>query len=135
MLKDGSDQKDAVTRRSFLGAAAAALSTGVAMAPLALAQSRVEIQKGQQDHSADNPGPINRAVAAQNSSSEISPVTDSGDVSPFWYSFDLSHRRIQDGGWARQVTQADLPISRDLSGVNMRLTAGQLPGIALAYRQ
>ena len=42
----------------------------------------------------------------------------------FWYSFELSHRRIQEGGWTRQVTQSDLPDSKDLAGVNMRLTAG-----------
>ena len=52
------------------------------------------------------------------------PITDKGDVAPFWYSFDLSHRRTQEGGWTRQVTQRDLPISTDLAGVNMRLTAG-----------
>jgi oxalate decarboxylase len=67
---------------------------------------------------------MNRAVAAQNGSSEMPPETDKGDVSPFWYSFDLSHRRVQDGGWTRQVTEKDLPISKDLAGVNMRLTAG-----------
>jgi oxalate decarboxylase len=33
-------------------------------------------------------------------------------------------RRIQNGGWARQVTQADFAISTTISGVNMRLTAG-----------
>ena len=34
------------------------------------------------------------------------------------------HRRIQDGGWSRQVTVHELPISKDIAGVNMRLTAG-----------
>jgi oxalate decarboxylase len=43
---------------------------------------------------------------------------------PLWYSFDLVHRRIQDGGWTRQVTQRELPSSQDLAGVTMRLTAG-----------
>jgi oxalate decarboxylase len=50
--------------------------------------------------------------------------TDAGDVETFWYSFELAHRRVQDGGWTRQVTQIDLPQSKDLAGVNMRLTAG-----------
>ncbi len=117
--------KESVSRRSFLGAAAAAISAGAVMsAPLAAAQSKSEISTGEQNHSSSNPGPINRSIAAQNSSSEAPPITDRGDVGPFWYSFDLSHRRIQDGGWTRQVTEKDLPISRDLAGVNMRLTAG-----------
>jgi oxalate decarboxylase len=41
-----------------------------------------------------------------------------------WASFNNAHRRIQDGGWAREVTQATFPISDTISGVNMRLTAG-----------
>ncbi|AEU34372.1 cupin domain-containing protein [Granulicella mallensis] len=118
-------EKEPVSRRSFLGSAAAAISAGaVISAPFAFAQSRSEIFKGEQDHSASNPGPVNKAIAGQNGSSELPPDTDKGDVNPFWYSFDLSHRRVQDGGWTRQVTEKDLPSSRDLAGVNMRLTAG-----------
>jgi oxalate decarboxylase len=52
------------------------------------------------------------------------PATDKGDVSPFWYSFDLAHKRLQDGGWTRQVTEKELAPSADLAGVKMRLTAG-----------
>lgn len=93
-------------------------------APQAFAQSASEIRKGEANHSADNPGPINRRLAEENPNSSLSPFTDRGDVSPFWYSFDLSHRRVQDGGWTRQVTQKELPSSQDIAGVNMRLTAG-----------
>jgi oxalate decarboxylase len=113
-------EKEPNSRRFFLGAAAAALSSGA----LAFGQSKAEIRKGEQDHSASNPGPINKMVAAQNTASEMPPDTEKGDVDPFWYSFDLSHRRVQDGGWTRQVTQKDLPVSKELAGVNMRLTAG-----------
>jgi natural resistance-associated macrophage protein/cupin len=42
----------------------------------------------------------------------------------FWASFNNAHKRIQDGGWAREVTQADFPIFRDVAGVNLRLAAG-----------
>ncbi len=42
----------------------------------------------------------------------------------FWASFNNAHTRIQSGGWARQVTQADFAISTDFAGVNMRLDAG-----------
>lgn len=115
-----SEGKSEVNRRSFLGLGAGAL----AVAAMANAQSKETMQKGQQDHSASNPGPMNKPVAGVSANSEVPPITDRGDVPPFWYSFDLSHRRMQEGGWTRQVTQRDLPISTDLAGVNMRLTAG-----------
>ncbi len=124
MPDDGKDQKDQLTRRSFLGSAAAALSAGAVTTQFAFAQSKATIQKGEQNRSAQNPGPVNQAIAGENAESEMPPITDHGDVRPFWYSFDLAHRRIQDGGWTRQVTQHSLPISRELAGVNMRLTAG-----------
>ena len=94
------------------------------MTPSALSQSTNEIRKGEQNRSADNPGPVNKTLQGQNPASDTPPVEDRGDVPPFWYSFDLSHRRVQDGGWTRQVTEKDLPVSKDLAGVNMRLTAG-----------
>ncbi len=117
-------KKHSVGRRSLLGAAAAAISAG-AMAPKALfAQTRAETLKGEQNHSASNPGPINKVLAGMNPSSDLPPITDRGVIVPIWYSFDLTHRRIQDGGWTRQVTARELPSSQDLAGVTMRLTAG-----------
>jgi oxalate decarboxylase len=118
------EDPERLNRRSFLGAAAAAISAGAVLMPAALAQSTTETRKGEANHSASNPGPINQKVSEENPDSRLPPFTDHGDVAPFWYSFDLSHRRVQDGGWTRQVTQKDLPISTDLAGVNMRLTAG-----------
>ena len=41
-----------------------------------------------------------------------------------WASFNNAPRRIQNGGWARQVTQDHFAVSDTISGVNMRLTAG-----------
>lgn len=121
--KDNTDT-EGVNRRSFLGAAAAALSAGALFAPMAFAQSRSIVEKGSADHSADNPGPVDKQLQGLNASSNTPPATDHGDVSPFWYSFELAHRRIQEGGWTRQVTEKDIPESHDLAGVNMRLTAG-----------
>ena len=43
---------------------------------------------------------------------------------PFKYFFALARKRIDTGGWTRQVTQRELPIAKALSGVEMRLTAG-----------
>ena len=42
----------------------------------------------------------------------------------FWASFNNAAKRIQNGGWARQVTQFDFQISDTIAGVNMRLTSG-----------
>ncbi len=71
-----------------------------------------------------DPGPQNPALANQFPSFVNPPPTDVGEVQLFWGSFNNSPRRIQDGGWARQVTQADFAISDAVSGVNMRLSAG-----------
>ena len=124
MMSTNKTEAEGMNRRSFLGAAAATLSAGALFAPMVQAQSKEEVRKGTDNHSADNPGPVNKALQAENTSSNTPPDTDHGDVLPIWYSFELAHRRIQDGGWTRQVTQSDLPDSKDLAGVNMRLTAG-----------
>jgi len=45
-------------------------------------------------------------------------------VGPIWYSFDLVKKRVEEGGWTHEVTQRVLPSSKDIAGVQMRLTAG-----------
>ncbi len=60
------------------------------------------------------------------------PATDIGDMPLFWASFNNSSKRIQDGGWARQVTQADFADLRgDLRGEHAA-RPGRHPGDALA---
>jgi oxalate decarboxylase len=71
-----------------------------------------------------DPGPQNPALGSQFPSAQSPPPTDVGDLPQFWASFNNAPKRIQDGGWARQVTQADFAISDTISGVNMRLAAG-----------
>jgi oxalate decarboxylase len=71
-----------------------------------------------------DPGPQNPVLGSQFPSALSPPPTDVGDLPMFWASFNNAPRRIQDGGWARQVTQADFGISESISGVNMRLAAG-----------
>ena len=71
-----------------------------------------------------DPGPQNPAIAGQFPAAVSPPPTDVGDLPQFWASFNNAPRRIQDGGWARQVTQADFEISESISSVNMRLAAG-----------
>lgn len=71
-----------------------------------------------------DPGPQSEALASQFPSAKSPPPTDIGGLPRNWASFNNAPRRIQDGGWARQVTQADFALSETISGVNMRLTAG-----------
>jgi oxalate decarboxylase len=115
---------EGMSRRSFLGAGSAALAT-VAVAGLAAqAQTREDTAKAESDHASSVPGPENRVLLDENPDTNTPPPTDHGDIGPVWYSFDLARKRVEEGGWTHQVTQRELPPSRDLSGVNMRLTAG-----------
>ena len=74
--------------------------------------------------SATDPGPQDAAIRDQLKSAFSPPATDVGGMPQIWASFNTAPRRIQNGGWARQVTESDFPISKTIAGVNMRLTAG-----------
>jgi oxalate decarboxylase len=78
----------------------------------------------QNPRSLSDPGPQNPAIAGQFPDAVSPPATDVGGLPQNWASFNNASKRIQDGGWARQVTQADFALSEAISGVNMRLTAG-----------
>ena len=53
------------------------------------------------------------------------PPTDSKSlVQNFKYPFSFANKRTYEGGWSREVTVRELPVSKTLAGVNMRLTAG-----------
>jgi oxalate decarboxylase len=69
-------------------------------------------------------GPNNPALSRQFPGALSPPATDVGELPMFWASFNNAPRRIQDGGWARQVTQYDFQIASEIAGVNMRLTRG-----------
>jgi oxalate decarboxylase len=71
-----------------------------------------------------DPGPQNQAVGGQFPSAQFPPPTDVSDMPMFWASFNNAPKRVQNGGWARQVTQYDFAIAEEISGVDMRLTAG-----------
>jgi len=71
-----------------------------------------------------NPGPQNPAIAGQFPDFQNPPATDVDGMPLFWASFNDAHMRIQNGGWARQVTQVDFEVSETISGVNMRLSRG-----------
>ena len=112
------------SRRAFLGIGSAALATAAFAGITANAQERADTRKAEGDHSSSDPGQENQALLAENPNSNMPPPTDHGDVGPIWYSFDLAHKRVEEGGWTHQVTQRELPSSKELTGVNMRLTAG-----------
>jgi oxalate decarboxylase len=111
-------------RRKFIGAGSSAL----VMAALALSRAQgQDIQKveiAQHDKSMTDPGPENDGLRNISPNGFLPPPTDHGEAPEFWNSFSVAHRRVQPGGWTRQVTVEDFPISKDIAGVNMRLTAG-----------
>jgi len=117
------DDSKAVSRRNLLGIGSALATTALA-GVAANAQTQANTRTAERGPSASNPGPENRSLLNENPNSNTPPPTDNGDVGPIWYSFDLTHKRIQEGGWTHQVTQRELPSSKDIAGVNMRLTAG-----------
>jgi len=71
-----------------------------------------------------DPGPQNPALANNLPSFENPPATDVGGMPVFWSSFNIAPKRVQNGGWARQVSSNAFPISTTIAGVNMRLNAG-----------
>jgi oxalate decarboxylase len=114
-------------RRDFLvGAATSAAALGVASVAAAASfgnpdsppEGRVN---GKSPTSLDEPGPQNPVLASQFPSFQDPPATDINGMPLFWASFNNAHKRYQNGGWAREVTQDDFAISQDISGVNMRL--------------
>ena len=127
------DDPEKMSRRTFVGVSSAALALA-ATSPRSYAQQMSSTQgdsNKQNIHSSDHhlpnekePGPKNAALDAENPDSVWAPETDNGTVPPFKYSFSLARKRIESGGWTRQVTARELPISKTIAGVEMRLTAG-----------
>lgn len=115
-------ESQVLSRRSFVGVSA--LAGASLFASNAVAQTRKEQLAGRAGKNMTNPGPENKTLLGLNPSSNDPPFTDHGNPGPIWYSFDLAPKRMQGGGWTHQVTQRELPSSRDIAGVNMRLTAG-----------
>jgi oxalate decarboxylase len=102
------------TRRSFIG------KTAVAIGSFAALQKVVGA-----DRSKSDPGPANHELDGQNPDSMWPPATDSKSlVRNFKYPFSFANKRVYEGGWSREVTIRELPVSKSMAGVNMRLTAG-----------
>lgn len=103
-------------RRDFLG------TTSLAVSAVTLSSA---LDAEPQNPKASDIGPENNPLSVVNPNSFTPPTTDHGEVKLFWSSFSLSHRRIQEGGWSRQVNVDTFPLSKNFAGVNMRLTAGE----------
>jgi oxalate decarboxylase len=58
-----------------------------------------------------DPGPQDPAVANTEPSFLNPPATDVNGMPAFRASFNLAPKRIQNGGWARQITQSSFAIS------------------------
>jgi len=103
-----------LTRRNFIGKTAIAISSIAALQKVAGA-----------DRSRSDPGPANLGLDGQDPDSIWPPATDSKSlVQNFKYPFSFANKRVYEGGWSREVTVRELPVSKTLAGVNMRLTAG-----------
>src|SRR5580700_2236430 len=113
-----------LSRRNFLRTGSAVAMTALAGATVVRGQERPSTRAAEHDHSSSDPGPENKSLLDENPDSNTPPPTDHGDVVPLWYSFDLVKKRMEEGGWTHEVTQRELPSSKDIAGVNMRLTAG-----------
>jgi oxalate decarboxylase len=104
------------SRRALL-AAAAAMGTTAAMA--AEGNEPVIGDKG-----APIIGPRNPERERQNPDLLRPPSTDHGSLPNLRFPFSDAHMKIREGGWSREVTQRELPISTTMAGVNMRLKSG-----------
>ncbi|MEA2742748.1 MAG: oxalate decarboxylase [Acetobacteraceae bacterium] len=110
----------AVTAASGVATAAATARAASFGNPDGPPQGAINANPGSQH----DPGPRNPALESQFPDVVSPPATDVGDTAQIWASFNNAHKRIENGGWARQVTAFDFPVSTDIAGVNMRLSAG-----------
>jgi oxalate decarboxylase len=126
-----------ISRREALAATAAgAVMTAATMTAATAAPEKSPISYGNPDdppqgainatnpRSITDPGPQNPVIRSQFPSAFSPPPTDVGNMPLSWASFNNAPRRIQNGGWAREVTQSDFAVADTISGVNMRLTSG-----------
>ncbi|MBV8890442.1 MAG: cupin, partial [Acidobacteria bacterium] len=118
------DDNDSISRRKFLVDSTALATATSVLSGVALAQADQAGYRPLTDKSKSDPGPTNVPLDQQNPSSAVPPETDAGSVPVFKYPFSLAHKRLYDGGWSREVTVRELPVSKSIAGVDMRLTAG-----------
>jgi oxalate decarboxylase len=118
-----------LSRRNMLtGAAVASAALGVTAANAGVFGNPDEPAEGavnvKNPKALVDPGPQDQGLAGNEPSFLDPPATDVNGLSQYWSSFNLVPKRIQNGGWARQITQDDFKISTTIAGVNMRLGPG-----------
>jgi oxalate decarboxylase len=119
------ENREGLSRRSFLGKGPAALATMAGLQMIATAQQTRDLSRDTHTgHNETQPGTRNPVLDQSEPDSVYPPMTDSGGQPPFKYPFSYSHKRIEAGGWTRQVTVRELPVSKKMAGVEMRLIAG-----------
>src|SRR5277367_6271208 len=123
-LMSDDDKQEMVSRRGFLGMGSAALAAAGILSAADVSAQEQHPYPTKGDRSSSAPGPGNPAIDSQNPDSFLPPQTDAGGVQAFKYPFGISHKRMQEGGWSREVTIRELPVSKSIAGVDMRLTAG-----------
>src|SRR6185437_5940028 len=107
--------------RGFLEIGSTALAAAGAFSAIQ-ASAQEQNASSRRDRKISDPVQENDPMEAQNPDSVRPPSTDAGSVPTFKYA--LAHKRLQAGGWSREVTVRELPVSTTIAGVNMRLTAG-----------
>src|SRR5207249_4676953 len=119
----GDSIMDTISRRTMLSATAAGgLLTA---ATLANAQTgNPPLQPQRPGLGGTDPGPRDVMRDRQNPDVLVPPATDHGTLPNLRFSFSDAHNRLESGGWTRQVTMRELPVSTDIAGVNMRLNRG-----------
>ena len=110
-----------ISRRTMLAATA---GSSALAAQVALGQGVPQPISG--GKGAGDPGPRDALLDAQNPDVLTPPATDKGDLPNLKWPFGLSHNRLQPGGWARQTTERELPVSKAMAGVDMRLEPGAI---------
>src|SRR5437762_10173829 len=111
-----------VTRRSLLGAGAAGFAAASVLSVEARGASFGNPDTPPQGAvnatnpaSVTDPGPQNPAIASQFPAAVSPPATSTNNLQQLWASFNNAAKRLQNGGWARQVTQYDFQISETIA--------------------
>src|ERR1700704_4430487 len=116
-----------ISRRDVLTTAAAGVAMSATAAAAASFGNPNDPPQGainaKNPRSITDPGPQNPAIRDQFPSAFSPPPTDVGSMPLSWASFNNAPRRIQNGGWARQVTKDSLAVADTISGVHTRLAS------------
>jgi oxalate decarboxylase len=114
-----------LSRRNILTTAAAGMALSATTAGAATFGNPDEPAEGKVNvtnpKALTDPGPQDQGLAGNEPAFLDPPATDVNGMPQYWASFNLAPKRIQNGGWARQITEDDFKISTTISGVNMRL--------------